>query len=117
MWSVVVQSLPEEQMKFVLNAALDVLPHNNNLHRWKTRQDPSCPLCNSNQSLLHVLNNSSVAISLKRYNVHHDKIVHEISTVVRAHLAPSASMAVDIGEGYAFPMHIVPTDLRPDLVW
>ena len=26
-------------------------------------------------------------------------------------------MAVDIGEGYAFPMHIVPTDLRPDLVW
>ena len=26
-WSPVVQSLPEEQMKFVLNAAQDVLPH------------------------------------------------------------------------------------------
>ena len=116
-WSVVVQSLPEEQMKFSLNAALDVLPHNNNLHRWKKRQDPSCPLCNSNQSLLHVLNNCSVAISLRRYNVLHDKILQEISTVVRAHLAPSASMAVDIGEDYAFPMHIVPTDIQPDLVW
>ena len=81
------------------------------------RQDPSCPLCKSNQSLLHVLNNCSMAISLRRYNICHDKILHEISTVVRAHLSPSASMAVDIGEGYAFPMHIVPTDLRPDLVW
>ena len=38
-WSVVVQSLPEEQMKFSLNAALDVLPHNANLHLWKKRQD------------------------------------------------------------------------------
>ena len=34
-WSVVVQSLPEEQMKFALNAALDVFPHNNNLHRGR----------------------------------------------------------------------------------
>ena len=48
-WSVVVQSLPEEQMKFALNAALDVFPHNNILHRWKNRQYPSCPLCNSNR--------------------------------------------------------------------
>ena len=64
-WSVVVQSLPEEQMKFALNAALDVLPHNNNLDRWK-RQDRSCPLCSSNQSLLHILNNCPVAIRLRR---------------------------------------------------
>ena len=46
-WSVVVQSLPEEQMKFALNAALDILPHNNNLHQWKKRQDPSCSICNA----------------------------------------------------------------------
>ena len=111
-WSVVVQSLPEEQMKFTLNAALDVLPHNNNLHQWKKRQDRSCPLCSSNQSLLHVLNNCPVAIRLRRYNVRHDKILHQISLVVGAHLGPSASMVVDIGEGYTFPIHIVPTDLQ-----
>ena len=58
-----------------------------------------------------------MAIRLRRYNVGHDMILHEISLFVRAHLAPSASMVVDIGEGYAFPIHIVPTDLRPDLVW
>ena len=33
-WAKVVLSLPEEQMKFVLNAAIDVLPHNVNLHLW-----------------------------------------------------------------------------------
>ena len=27
-WVAVVKALPEEQMKFALNAALDVLPHN-----------------------------------------------------------------------------------------
>ena len=43
-WAKVVQSLPEEQMKFALNAAVDVLPHNANLHLWKKRKDPSCPL-------------------------------------------------------------------------
>ena len=104
-------------MKFALNAALDVLPHNNNLHRWKKRQDRSCPLCSSNQSLLHILNNCPVAIRLRRYNIHHDKVLHQISLAVEAHLVSSASMVVDIGEGYAFPIHIIPTDLRPDLVW
>ena len=57
-----------------------------------------------------------MAIHLRRYNVRHDKILHEISLFVRAHLAPFASMVVDIGEGYAFSIHTVPTDLRPDLV-
>ena len=58
-----------------------------------------------------------MAIRLRRYNVRHDKILQKISLFVRAHLAPSPSMVVDIGEGYAFPIHTVPTDLRPDLVW
>ena len=32
-------------------------------------------------------------------------------------LVPSTTLAVDIGDGYMFPQHITPTDLRPDLVW
>ena len=56
-WAVVVESLPEEQMKFALNAALDVLPHNANLHLWKKKASPACQLCGNYQSLLHVLNN------------------------------------------------------------
>ena len=52
-WSRVVQALPEGQMKFAFNVAADVLPHNVNLHLWKKRNDPSCPLCHEKQSLLH----------------------------------------------------------------
>ena len=74
-WATVVQSLPEEQMKFALNAAVDVLPHNANLHLWKKRKDPNCPLCKSNQSLLHVLNNCSAARDLRRYNTRHDDVL------------------------------------------
>ena len=55
-WARVVQTLPDEQMKFALNAAVDALPHNANLHLWKKREDSSCPLCHENQSLLHILN-------------------------------------------------------------
>lgn len=29
----------------------------------------------------------------------------------------STSFSADLGDGYAFPTHVVPTDLRPDLVW
>ena len=79
-----------------------------------------CFSCNVFDSSVCVLNHCPVAIRLRRYNVRHDKILHEISLFVRTHLAPSASMVVDIGEGYAFPIHIiiiVPTDLRSDLVW
>ena len=33
-WANTVQSLPAQQMRFVLNAAVDTLPHNTNLHLW-----------------------------------------------------------------------------------
>ena len=43
-WSTAVQSLPDEQMKFALNTAVDVLPHSANLHLWRKRKGRSCPL-------------------------------------------------------------------------
>ena len=116
-WSTVVQSLPEEQMKFSLNAAVDVLPHNANLHLWKKRKDPACPLCDNNQSLLHVLNNCAVARDLRRYNVRHDGVLKEIAAAIQPYLSPTSVLSVDIHDNYEFPLHIVPTDLRPDIVW
>ena len=50
LWSKVVQSLPAEQM----NAAVDTLPHNANLHLWKKKSD-CCPLCRERQTLIHTL--------------------------------------------------------------
>ena len=43
LWSKAVQSLPAEQMRFALNAAVDTLPHNANLHLWKRRRVTAVP--------------------------------------------------------------------------
>ena len=114
-WSAVVKALPEEQMKFSLNAALDVLPHNHNLHLWKKKLSPACTLCGENQTLLHVLNNCCSAMNLRRYNDRHDLVLQEIASAIKPYLPPTTSMSVDIREGYNFPCHIVPTDLRPHI--
>ena len=116
-WASVVKALPEEQMKFALNAALDTLPHNANLHLWQKKSSSACHLCGNNQSLLHVLNNCSVARDLSHYNIRHDLVLQEIASAIRPLLRPTTVLSVDLGESYDFPTHIVPTDLRPDIVW
>ena len=100
-----------------LNAALDMLPHNHNLHLWKKKSSPACVLCGENQTLLHVLNNCCSAMNLRRYNDRHDLVLQEIASAIKPYLPPTTSMSVDISDGYKFPCHIVPTDLRPDIVW
>ena len=114
-WSRAVLALPEDQLKFAINAAVDVLPHNSNLYLWRRRKDPSCPLCHENQSLLHVLNNCSVARDYRRYNVRHDSILSAITETVGRNIPPTTSMTADISDTYEFPHHIIPTDLR--LTW
>ena len=46
-WAKAIQSLPQEQTKFALNAAVDTLPHNSNLHLRRKESD-SCLLCGAN---------------------------------------------------------------------
>ncbi len=41
-WAKVIQTLPPEQTKFALNAAVDTLLHNSNLQLWKDSR--SCPV-------------------------------------------------------------------------
>ena len=70
-----------------------------------------------NQSLLHVLNNCSVARDSRRYKVRHDSILRAITETVRHNISSAATVTADISDTYEFPHHIIPTDLRPDLVW
>ena len=79
------------------------------------RDSPNCPLCGERQSLLHVLNNCSVARD-HRYNHRHDAVLQEIVNFVKPKPPPATNLTADINE-YAFPTHIVSTDLRPDIVW
>ena len=90
-----------------------VLP---SLPAWATHWS-FCPLCHQHQSLLHVLNNCEVARDLRRYNVRHDAVLQEIVTAIQPHLPSTTLLTADVSDTYNFPLHIVSTDLRPDLVW
>ena len=106
-WATAVLSRPEEEMKFAINAALDTLPYNNNLHLWKKRKDSICPLCKQNQTLLHVLNNCSYARDCRRYNKCHDAVFQEIVSTIRPKLPSSTQLTTNIGTDYSFPLHII----------
>ena len=92
------------------------LPHNANLHLWWKRNDDVCPLCGNRQTLIHVLNICPVALQSRRYNHRHDAVLRKIVATVSNHLLPTEALTSDLSD-YQFPHHIVPTSLRPDIVW
>ena len=103
----------------MLNAAHDTLPHNSNLHLWKKKPNPSCPLCgHQKQTLLHVLNNCETALHHRRYNQRHDEVLKEIASFITVNLKVSQNMIVDLSsQSYLKPSHLPCTDLRPDIIW
>ena len=117
LWSKAVQSLPAEQMRFALNAAVDTLPHNANLHLWKKKESDCCPLCRERQTLIHTLNNCEVALGQRRYNERHDEVLRSIANAVKKKLPTTTNFTADLETTYCFPLHIAATDLRPDMVW
>ena len=66
---------------------------------------------------LHVNKPCMVARDLRRYNVHHDGVLKEITAAIKPYLSSTSFLSVDIQGAYQFPLHIVPTDLRHDIVW
>ena len=119
LWVRAVQQLPPEPLKFVLNASLNTLPTNSNLHMWGKKASHICPLCRvSKQTLSHVLNNCPMAMELRRYSRRHDAVLQVIGDFIKTHLPPQFSISIDSpSEVYNFPQHITPTNLRPDIVW
>ena len=87
LWVKAVQGLPPEAMKFALNASLDSLPTNNNLHNWGKKSRDTCALCSLHrQSLPHILNNCPVAMDLRRYSRRHDEVLQILGDFAKAHL-------------------------------
>ena len=68
-WATALEGLCDEYFKFVLNSAVDTLPHKVNLYLWKKHNNSSCPLCGGKQSLIHVLNACKVALDERRYTL------------------------------------------------
>ena len=115
-WAKALEGMKDEHLKFALNSAVDTLPHNANLYLWKKRKDSFCPLCGERQTLIHVLNTCGAARDARRFNTRHDAVLEEIVSLLSAYTEPPAKLSADL-DNYSFPHHIVPTDLRPDIVW
>ena len=64
-----------------------------------------------------MLNNCPVARELRRYNARHDVVLKEIAAAIQPYLSPSSVLSIDIHDTDEFSLHIVSTDLRPDIVW
>ena len=58
-----------------------------------------------------------VARDFQRYNQRHDAVFQEIANCIRPKLSPTIQLTANLNDEYEFPTHIVPTDLRPDIVW
>ena len=113
-----VRALPPEPLKFILNASLNTLPSNSNLHMWGKKASDTCTLCQgSRQTLEHILNNCPKAMELRRYRLRHDAFLQVIGDFIKTHLPPQFSTTIDSpSEVYSFPHHIMPTNLRPDII-
>lgn len=114
-WAKALEGVKDEHLKFALNSAVDTLSHNANLQLWKKRDSGACPLCAERQTIIHVLNACKVARDDRRYNSRHDSVLTEIVQLLSSYTQPPATLISDLGN-YAFPQHIVATDLRPDIV-
>ena len=119
LWVKAIQGLPPEPLKFALNASLDTLPTNANLHTWGKKASDVCALCQvSRQSLPHILNNCPVAMDLRRYSRRHDDVLMVIGEFIKVHLPTNFTITIDSPQTtYTFPHHITPTNMRPDIVW
>ena len=107
MWGKTVQTIPAEQMQFVLNGAVDTLLYNANLQLWRKESD-TCPQCGESKLSfnIHVLNCCRVAQDLRRYNHRHDLVLGVIADAVRQKLPPLAGLSADLSNSYSFPLYI-----------
>ena len=65
-WRSIIYDLPRGVLSFAVRSAIDFLPTLSNLSRWGKRTNTRCPLCKNHESLLHVLNNCSIALTQGR---------------------------------------------------
>ena len=119
-WRSIIYDLPRGVLSFAVRSAIDFLPTLSNLSRWGKRTNTRCPLCKNRESLLHVLNNCSVALTQGRYTWRHDSILRHIVHLLQdSSKYPDVKIYADIKDmttsGGTIPPNILPTSQRPDI--
>ena len=106
----------DKVFSFVINSIQDVLPHNVNLSRWRKSDTKKCPLCSSDQTLMHVLNNCSVSLKTNRYTWRHNAVLAALVDYIERNLAVSWQLCADLpGRRYSLPYEMGDITARPDI--
>ena len=63
------------RIKFLFQAAYNVLPSPTNLHTWGLGETPACPLCSKRGTLELILSSCTRALGDGRYCWRHDQVL------------------------------------------
>ena len=112
-WHKALSTLPKNIYSFVIRYLNNTLANNTNLSQWGRKNSGKCDICDSNQTLGHVVRGCITPLNEKRYNWRHDSILSVISNLVNS--ARNIDFYCDI-EGYINPSVITGTENRPDMI-
>ena len=119
-WKSIMNNLPRNVQQFFLNSAIDTLPTNSNLVRWKKRSSEACSLCNSKETLLHSLNNCPIMLNQGRYTWRHNSVLNKLFGTLKSITPDSTKIYCDLPghmQGIStVPTNVTITSLKPDLV-
>ena len=114
--------LPHGQLSFVMRACVDCLPSFANLRRWGKVVSDKCALCDSRETMYHVLTGCAVALNQKRFDLRHNSILLHIAKQMRENKSHSDKRILadvpgfQLPDGGTIPPEIFVTQKKPDIV-
>ena len=110
-WKSIIYDMPQNVLKFAVNAAIDSLPSNKNLYRWGKRLNDLCSLCHAKGTLHHTLNNCEMM--LKRYEWRQNNVIRTfLKYIKQSGLCEDHRVYADV-EGESINGGTVPPDIVP----
>ena len=86
-WHKLISTKFPKVISHILNSYINCLPTPNNLKRWQSIKDESCPLCNAPQcTLMHILSMCTVALEQRRYSWRHDSVLNTLQPELLKHI-------------------------------
>lgn len=113
-WSRVVENLPRNLYNFCLRYLTNSLPNATNTFRWRTSTSSRCSLCQSQETLQHVVSGCKSALEEGRYTWRHDSVLLAIAKMLTS--SKENKVYCDTkNTPFAKPDVISGSELRPDL--
>ena len=109
-WSNVISHLPRNIYNFTIRYLNNTLANGTNAKKWGTTNDSTCPFCDKQQTLGHVIGGCQTALTESRFNWRHDSILLHLYKTVNSQ---KLQAFVDI-DGYPNPSIITDEAYRLD---